>query len=364
MKKERIRKLRDTFAPQDIQAVFITNPSNIFYLTSIDLFLGAERDGFLLVTENQIYLFTDKRYSDAITNPAIQVVEIKAKYDLFAEIGSILHKEHVKMLGFEGKDMLLWEYLELKKSLSGIKLASIKTSVETLRMIKDEEEIEYITQASQLTDKAFEHILPFTKEGVKEYELALELEYFIKKEGADLAFPSIVAFGSHAAIPHHHTGQKALEAADGVILFDFGAKVHNYCADMSRTVFFGNTSPQVQEMYHATRTAQEATLQMMQDQASENLQLSAVHQYAFNIIQNHNFEPFAHGLGHSIGIDVHESPALSPHAEGTLKDNMVVTVEPGIYVPNLAGIRIEDTILYTKKGIRILTISSKDLIKL
>jgi len=357
----RIEKIRTLLKDQNLDALFVTNESNIFYLTGISSFSPRERDASVLLTKQNLYLFTDARYTEALKdNSDFTVCQIRSKSEIFSQLNKKVEQEKIKTLGFEEENILLSEFMRLQKDVK-VNLFPTVDPIEDIRLQKDEQELQAIQKACELTDKAFQHVLHHIKEGVTEQQLAFEIEFFIKKNDGDLAFPSIVAFGKNAAVPHHETSQKKLSKNDHFVLFDIGAKVDNYCADLSRTVFLGKAGAKMKKIYETTLSSQLLAIEKMLD---KKVIISDIDQAAQSIIKQNGFERIPHALGHGVGIDVHELPVIARRNDNILQKGAVITIEPGIYVPNLGGIRIEDTIYYDGEKPHLLTHSTNDLIEL
>ena len=224
-------------------------------------------------------------------------------------------------------------------------------------MIKNPSLILNIEKACKLTDKAFDYILDKIREGVSEKELAFEIEFFIKKNGADIEFPSIVAFGKNSAFPHHKPTDKRL-ATNDQILIDIGAKVNGYCSDMSRTVFFGKASSEQKRMYQTVLEAQQKALETLackESPSRRRLLAKNLDKIARDYIISKGYPTIPHSLGHGIGRKVHEAPKLSPKSEDILKPCMVFTIEPGIYIEGFGGVRIEDVVALENCRVRLIT---------
>jgi len=233
--------------------------------------------------------------------------------------------------------------------------------VELERQLKEPEEIERMSQAAAIADAAFQHILGVMKPGVAERDIALELEFTMRRSGSEeMPFDPIVASGPNAARPHAIPGARELEVGDMVVL-DFGAKVGGYCSDMTRTVVIGKASDDQRRIYDAVLEANEAGLASVR----AGLPCTEVDLAARTVLQGYGLgEYFTHGVGHGVGLDVHESPTLSPRSNQSLRRSMAVTVEPGVYVSGVAGVRIEDLVVVEEAGCRILTHSPKELIEI
>ncbi|HOV70267.1 MAG TPA: M24 family metallopeptidase, partial [Clostridia bacterium] len=216
--------------------------------------------------------------------------------------------------------------------------------INEIRSVKDEQEIEAIKAAQAITDAAFEYIKGSIKEGVTENDIVAELEYFMRKKGATTAFPSIIAFGAHSSMPHAVSGNTRLHYGE-IVLLDFGAKLNGYCSDMTRTLFFGKPADELKRIYGIVLEAQTRAINSMY----EGILCRDADAVARKFIEDSGYgNAFGHGLGHGLGVECHEAPRLSPKSTWKLLANMVVTVEPGIYLPGVGGIRIENMCVIRK----------------
>lgn len=348
----KIKWLRDKISLQNMQGMIISNPKNIKYLTGIDA------EGTLLITRKENFFLTDARYTEyaksvLTINDGIIVNDIRNisrdDYENF-----FLFCENV---GFEENYIT---YATYKKYIERYKIHNFEETenmIEKQRMIKDEEEIELIQKACQITDECFKHICDYIKIGKTEKEIAFEIEKFFRENGAeDVAFETIVASGKNSSKPHAIPTDKKVEAGD-VITIDMGCQYKGYCSDMTRTIFAGYIPEQVQNVYQLVLKNQLQTLKEMKDGASIRM-ISRMVENDFKI----NGYDLIHSLGHGVGLDIHEIPFISGNNDNTLKTNMVVTNEPGIYLPGNYGVRIEDTVLITKSGCITLTKSDKNYI--
>lgn len=357
----RLFNLKNKLKTDKIDSIFITSPYNISYLTNLFPSTIEEREYYILITKNNNYLLAPKMFMMAIKNKTsdFSYIEITGKKGLFANVQEIIKKEDLKTLGFEEESLLYKEFDHLKE-LKGIELIALEDFVEDLRQIKTEEEIGKIKKACEITDMCFRDILKKIKLGITELELKSEIEFYLNRYGGN-AFSPIVAFGENAAVPHHIASGQRL-TTNSFVLLDFGAKFEGYCSDMSRTVFFGKADNQQIELYETVKEAQEMALEKLKEWKDENFQASSLHEIAESHISKMGFETFPHSLGHGVGLQVHEAPLVSKFSEGNeLEENMVITIEPGIYQINSGGVRIEDVVLLTEGGFEILTKSPKEL---
>ena len=364
----RINQLKKQIKKEKLDAVFISDVSNISYLSGFTNFSKDEREAYLFVGHDFGYIITDGRYSEAVKNqvPHLTLFERghkKGTEDLFKK-----HKKEIKILGIEEDNLTVAEHKVLKKHFKKLK----NFDVSRLRIVKVKEEIEKIKKACELGDKAFKYILTKLKIGITEKEIAQNLEKIFKEQGAEFSFPTIVAFGKNSSVPHHQTGNTKLKDGDFVLL-DLGARVDNYCSDMTRVVFFGSPSDRQKEIYTVVLEAQKKAVDFINKQISraslrvksgKKVKASEVDKVAREYIKSQGFPDIPHSLGHGIGLEVHEHPSLSPKSKEELKEGMVFSIEPGIYIPDFGGVRIEDLYVLEKKGLRQLTTSSKAIFKL
>ncbi len=357
MHKARLDKLRARMEQAQLDALLITSPVNRTYMTG---FTGSA--GLVLVTHGEAYLITDFRYMTQAPQQAkdYQVLEHQPA-DLLRPVKETLHQLHINHVGFEQQHVTYAEFLSYGKQLSGIELKPVQGIVEQLRAIKDEQELTIIQEAADLADKTFSHILDFIKPGVKELDVALEIEMFMRKNGAtSSSFDTIVASGERSALPHGVASDRTI-GMNEFIKLDFGAYYHGYCSDITRTVYLGKLTDKHKDIYRIVQEAQQTAL----DQLKPGMSGREADAAARSIIEQYGYgEHFGHGLGHGIGMEIHESPRLSKASDVVLEPGMTVTVEPGIYIPNFGGVRIEDDVVMTDSGIQIYTHSTKQLLVL
>ena len=340
--------IKDILSSKCLDAIVITSAENLRYLSG---FTGGE--GFLVLAKDKNTIIVDSRYTIQAKQQTngFEVIEYKANpYKLIADMG-------FAKVGFEDGNISYAVYNRLKEVASS--LLGVSAELDNLRKVKKEEEARCIRRAESIGDMAFEHILHFIKPGITEREIALELEYFMKKNGADgLAFDSVVAVAERSALPHAEATDRRVE--DGrFVLMDYGCKYNGYCGDMTRTVAVGTIDDKMKNIYDIVLKAQTESLKAV-CAGAKNKDVDAV---ARNIIKDAGFgENFGHALGHGVGLLVHEAPNLSPRSEDTLQVGNIVTVEPGIYVEDFCGVRIEDLVLVTQNGCENFTKSAKDLI--
>lgn len=355
----RIQKVRKLLSENKIDALFISSAYNIRYLSGFDGFGTHEREGFALLTHSNLYICADPRLSEGArkNSRGATIIEFGSGKKLIPQLQEILDKEKVQVLGFE-ENLTYSEYKRFKK-LKNIKFKLSEDIIEFVRAEKDLEELQKLQKACKLTDDCFSHILKFIKHGITELGVAWEMEKFLRENGGDLAFPTIVAFAENSAVPHHKTSNKIL-SKNSIILLDFGAKVDGYCADMTRTIHFNKASDEFKKIYEAVRIAQ----QLPFSTALNELTPEFIDKTARDFVISQGFPSVPHSVGHGVGLEVHELPHISPGFKEIIKPNTPFTIEPGIYIPGFGGVRIEDTVFFDGEKINSLTHSEKALIEL
>lgn len=353
MYKERIERLRNSMKVNGLEAVVLIGDPNRNYLSG---FNGDE--SFSIITKNKALFITDSRFTEQARQEVAdyEIVEYKGTFpDFFADT---IKKLKVKNVGFE-EDIVSYElYNKLQKNVEA-KLIPLEGIIENIRLIKDEEEVKTIKKAAAIADEAFTHMLKFIKEGMTEREIGLELEFTMKKLGAkDLSFPSIIASGVRSCLPHGQATDKVVKNGE-FLTMDFGCIYNNYCSDMTRTVIIGEPSEKMQEIYNTVLEAQLRALKVIKSGAKAKDADNAGRAY---ITEKGYGNYFGHGLGHGVGRQIHEAPRLNTTSPTILKTGMIVTDEPGIYIPDFGGVRIEDLILVTEDGCEVLSKSPKDMI--
>ena len=350
--QERINNLRLQLDALGVDAVYLTSQTSHRYFTKFD-----NGDGSLLITKQSAYAFEDFRYievAEKLLSSSYTVVEPKGKRSIWLE--DILKKEEIKVLGFEDYTLSVSSYEALKSDITA-KLKPIGNTIVKMREIKDEWEIEQISKAQEITDQAFSHILGILSTDITENDVAAELEYFMRKNGAeDKSFETISISGPKTSLPHGVPENVKLQK--GFLTMDFGATVNGYHSDMTRTVCIGKPDEEMKKLYNTVLKAQLEALAYLK----EGVNTKDADNVAREIIYKDYKGYFGHSLGHSVGLEIHEHPALSPNCDRILVSGNIVTVEPGIYIPQKYGTRIEDLVVIRKDGITNLTKSPKELI--
>lgn len=349
---ERVEKLRGMLGGTGLEALYVTNPENRFYLSG---FTGTA--GALFMCRNKSCLLTDFRYTvqAARESPDFEIIRVGESYP--EKLLELAVKEGIKILGCEGEHLTYSQFVELEDKLTGVGLRPVSGLVEGLRLCKDGGEIRCIEEAVRLADEAFGQVLPAIRPGVTERSVALQLEFAMRGMGADAAaFKIIVASGPRSALPHGIASSRTIREGDLVTL-DFGAVYRGYHSDITRTVAVGRASQKQEQIYSIVLRAQMSALASLR----AGVPASLVDRAARQIIEESGYgEYFGHGAGHGLGLNIHEKPRLSSRDDTILRSGMVVTVEPGIYLPEWGGVRIEDTAVVEEGGCRILTSTPKE----
>lgn len=352
--QQRLEAVRESMSRLRLQALLITELSHIRYLTG---FSGS--NGLCLIIPQKQFFITDRRYESQALQEVDDFITIIAKESLFRTLGAKRLIPHRVRIGFESQHISIAEMLCLKKLISGRQFVPTALIIENLAAVKNEREIDLIRTAIQITEKVFEKILPQVRPGVLECDISAEISYWHRKYGAEGdAFDPIVASGARSALPHARASQKIIKRGDMVVL-DFGCRYYGYNSDFTRTIAVGKPSAEQKKMYQIVLEAQtEAIAAARQGQTAR-----AIDAVARKHIQKNNYARyFIHSLGHGIGMLVHEPLRLSARSKAVLQTGNVVTVEPGIYVPAICGVRIEDIIVIRDHGCDVLTTVPQQLI--
>ncbi len=350
-KLERSAALLDKY---QLQALLITKPENRLYWSGFSGSAGA-----LVLSSGQSVLFTDFRYIEQATKQAADFEVIRHGPDFWQTLAQWLKRSGIERLGFEQDFFTVELYEKLQQAAPFLTLFPVK--LDDWRAVKDSSEQALLAKAVQIADQAFKRVLPVIRPGVTELTVAVELEHHMRQLGsAKPAFDTIVASGVRGSLPHAEPTDRVIQSGEFVTM-DFGAVYQGYHSDITRTVCVGKASAKQQEIYHTVLAAQLAGIAAVKSGGV----CDEVDAVARKLIADAGYgEFFGHGLGHSVGLAIHEEPRLSPTCHTILAENMVVTVEPGIYLPGFGGVRIEDLVVVSCAGCKILTASRKELIEL
>ena len=348
----KLEQVHEILNHKRLDAMIVLSDFNRRYLSG---FTGTS--GALIITHNKNYLVADFRYIEQATKQAPEFEIINRQNGLITEIKNILEQAQLSNIGFEGHQISYDTYVELNKGM--ITLISISDSIDKIREVKSEEEIKLIRKAAEIVDKTYDYILTVVKVGMSEREIKALLESKMLELGADgPSFDTIVASGYRGALPHGVASDKLIEKGD-MITLDFGAYYRGYCSDITRTFAIREPDPKMKEIYNIVLSSQIKAI----DEIRPGMTVQEADALSRDYIDAHGYgQEFGHSLGHGIGLDIHEGPLLSKNSTGELQVNNCVTIEPGIYVDGLGGVRIEDDILITENGCDVFTKCTKDLI--
>ncbi|MBW1973591.1 MAG: aminopeptidase P family protein [Deltaproteobacteria bacterium] len=348
---KRIEKIKRILSIKSLDGILISRIENVRYLS------GFTGDTAILLIGNDLrFLLTDGRYTLQAKEGVIgfKIIEIKKAVEGLADL---LKSYHLKRIGFES-DVITYDlYQDLTKRINFVEWIPIKEEIQSLRAIKEDKEILLIKEAAKMADDALKSIFHLIKPGAVEKDLSLALEFEIKKRADDIAFDIIVASGANSAMPHAVPSKKKIDKGDFIII-DFGAKYKGYHSDETVTFGIGFLDDNKKKIWQIVKDAQAFAFEVIKP----NIEAKKVDETARNYIDSKGYgKYFSHGTGHGVGLAIHEYPYITSLESGILKENMVFTVEPGIYIPNLGGVRIEDTIVVTNDGFKVLTNYPKEV---
>lgn len=356
MFQDRINRLRDFFTQHEMDGILISKEENIRYYSGF-----AGDDSMLLIGENSAYIITDFRYVEQAAKEAPDFQLAENKDGLLKEVAKTINNTGLKNVGFEGNHLTYSRHKVIKDGLTAAQFAQ-ETDVDFLRQVKEAEELDLIRQSMTIGDEAFSYILTYVRPGIAEIDVAAALENVMRQKGSTCpSFATIVASGKRGSLPHGIATEKLINSGEFVTM-DYGAVYRGYHSDMTRTVCVGAADEKQRQVYQAVLEAQLLGLQQVRSGAQCKAVDAAVRKQLTEVGYG---KYFGHGLGHGVGLEIHENPRLSPSSPcGCLEKNMIVTVEPGVYIPDWGGVRIEDSVAVTADGCEILTHSPKELIEL
>lgn len=351
----KINSVKTALELNNLDAIIITNPINRRYITG---FTGSA--GIAIVSKMESRFITDFRYTEQATEQAIDFTVVEHKGVIEREVNKQLEDLDVQTVGFEENDVSYALYEKYKAAFSA-RMVPLSGIIENIRLYKTEEEITILKRAGEIADAAYEHIKTFIKPGIKEIDVANELEFFMRNQGAtSSSFDIIVASGYRSALPHGVASDKKIQSGE-LVTMDYGALYKGYCSDITRTLAVGEISEELKAIYETVQTAQEQGVRHIKPGMTGQEADAVTRDY---ITDKGYGDYFGHSTGHGLGLEVHEQPSLAKSSTEILKPGMVVTVEPGIYIPQVGGCRIEDDIVITKTGNQRLTNSTKELVQL
>lgn len=353
----KLDKIRRILTEKEIDALLIYDELNQHYVTDF-----AFSDGLVLITHNHAELITDFRYLEMADNGANKLFSVSAPENRIEFIRGIFKSDGVKRVGFEGDALPYGTYFRYCKTFPEVEFLNVGGVIEELRQIKSPEEIRKIQSAQDITDGAFSHLLRMITPAMKEIEVAAELEYFMKRAGAESpAFETIAISGDATSRPHGTPRNQKLKC--GFLTLDFGAKLDGYCSDMTRTIVIGKADDDMKKLYNTVFTAQQLALDYISVGADRAEADKIARDYIDSFPEFNG--TFGHSLGHSLGLLVHESPSLSRRSNGqVMRLGEIYTVEPGIYIYGKYGCRIEDMVAITEQKLYNFTHSTKELIEI
>jgi len=350
---KRVERLRQVLQAQGLDAILVTRPENQRYLSG---FTGGE--AALLITAQKALLLTDFRYYEQVAEEAPHFELVKVEGRLKDILKAVLKNLGISSLGFESTHVPYSSYQEWRRAPRSTRWVPTKDTVEELRLTKDDAEIDTICRAIEIADGACDHIRQLLHVGMTEQQISWELEAYMRTHGAEaIAFTLIVGSGPNGAKPHAVVQDRQIAEGEPIVL-DIGARVDGYHSDVTRTLCLGDPGPRLTEIYEIVLKAQ-LTAEQCAAPSMTGQELDAV---ARRVISDAGYgAQFGHSLGHGVGLAIHEGPAVSGRSPTVLQPGMVFTVEPGIYLPGWGGVRIEDTVLMTDHGIKVLTKTDKAL---
>lgn len=349
----KITQLRQMMAMQQIEALLISTQANVYYISG---FYSEAGVATILLTQKDAYLMSDGRFMTEAKEATDGFEVVRWKDDMFQDLGKLMDDLHIQNV-FVDDDSI--SYAQARTLMANTKaiLKPAPKMIERMRSIKTKEELEIIQKACEIADEAFVEILKYIRPGVSEAQVRNELEFQMRKRGAEnCSFETIVASGTRGALPHGVASEKIIEKGD-MVTMDFGALYHHYCSDITRTVAIGQPDEELIKIYQIVKDTQA----IMAQHLKAGIVSHDLEKIGRDYIEAHGYE-LIHGPGHSFGLEIHESPFISSKSDEIFEENVVVTLEPGIYVPGLGGIRIEDDFLVQKDGCIQLTHANKDLI--
>ena len=352
--------VRHLLDERDLGAILISRNANKRWLSGFRLG-DAEGptsgwSGTLLVTRDATMILADSRYTEQASHEAPGWDVVPTTGPMHAELPDLLLRHEIEALGMEASVVTHADWFRLAEAAPGVELHAIDEELVPLRIVKTSAEVGAISRACALTDACFDHLVGWMRPGMTEQDVAWEIEAFFRTRGAEgLAFDTIVLAGPRAAMPHGRPGGTTIEPGN-VLLIDFGCIVDGYRSDMTRTLFVGDVPDDVRRYHHAVREAQAMAVEALRVGVNGQ-QLDAI---AKRRIEAEGVEPYGHGLGHGIGLETHEAPRIRASEPFVLEAGMVFSVEPGIYLPGVTGIRIEDIVALGESGPRLLTNSPRE----
>lgn len=349
----RLRAIRTRIQRKALDGYLVTSPLDQFYLTGFD-----GEDGAALILLNKVYLITDGRFEESAERIAPWAQVFVRKCPLIKALSRIARRLRLKRIGFDPATMTVQNLLAFRQAIAPARLVSLPGPVGDLRLLKDATEVAAIEKAIQVAEEGFKRVIRRLRVGMTEREIAADLHHEMVRLGAsDASFPIIVAEGANSSLPHAMPGNRQIHSGSAILL-DWGATVSHYRSDLTRMVFVHRIPPRFLRMYRGVLAAQMEAIQAIRP----NVRMCDVDRRARQCLRQARLDRyFTHGTGHGLGLEIHEAPRLARRIQDELRPGMVVTVEPGVYFPGVGGVRIEDDVLVTETGCRVLTTLAKDL---
>ena len=355
IRKQRLADVRRRLKRRNLDAILISSPSNKFHLTG---WRGDAESGFVIISRKKGYIITDSRYTEHATRESINFRIIETGEGVGPSLRELAKGLKLRRIGYESHHISVFSLQRIKKFLKGVRLVPVAHLVEELRSVKDETEVANIKKAANIAEKTFKHILKFIRPGISEKEIAWEMEKFMRSLGAEkMAWdPFVVAAGKNASMAHWGATDAKIKKGDQVQL-DYGCFYRGYVCDISRVVFVGKPTEEQKRIYNLVLEAQKLALSFVK----AGKQAATIDKKVRNFLGKHTKDHYRHALGHGLGLEVHELPYVDERRKNKLAAGNVITIEPGIYIPGWGGVRIEDMVLVTKDGYKLLTKAPKKI---
>lgn len=346
-----IKKVKEYIENKNVEAFFVTALENIRYLSG---FTGS--NGYLIISQSQLFLITDQRYTEQAEKETSNFIILTHGLEPFSTIKKAIENLKIDTIAFESKNINNYQFRKLVEKINKIKWIPTEDVIKKIRAIKSEEEIEKIKKAVEIADKSLEKLLEIIKPNITEKEIKIELEYILAQKGSESpAFGTIVTSGKRTSLAHGKATDRKLKEND-LVLIDFGACYEGYMSDMTRTIILGESSDKMGKIYsHVLKSLEKAV-----DFVKPDVTCNEVDNIARDVFEKHGLEKYSlRGLGHGVGLEIHEYPRVVMNNDELIKQNMVFTIEPGLYIPDIGGVRIEDIVVVRENGCEVLTKSPR-----
>lgn len=344
---QNINKVKEYIKDKNVDAFFVTALENVRYLSG---FTGS--NGYLIISQEQLTLITDQRYTEQAEKEAAHFKILTHGLDPFSKIKKAIEELKINTIAFESKNISNYQFRNLNEKINNIEWIPTEDVIKNIRAIKSEEEIENIKKAVKIADESMEKLLKVIKPNITEKELKIELEYILAKNGSESpAFGTIVTSGKRTSLAHGKATDRKLKE-DDLVLIDFGACYEGYMSDMTRTIILGERSDKMKKIYNYVLEA----LKKAVDFVKPGVTCNEVDKAARDVFEKYGLEKYSlRGLGHGVGLEIHEYPRVVMDNDDLIKENMVFTIEPGLYIPDIGGVRIEDIVVVRENKCEVLT---------